>query len=191
MLRLESLSPEEVNRLKDQFLDVYQAAFSPPPYNKLIADLAGFAGVLSRHAERAGFKCIAARKGDDGEVVGFSYGYTSAPGQWWHDIVTGYMGPQLAGRWLSDCFEFVELALHPRYQGYGCGSALHDRLLDGLPHRTAALSTLHVETKALQMYRKRGWTTIVDAITFPNTRATYRIMGKDLNPSPSGSTTFT
>ncbi len=183
MVRLEPLRAEEVNRLKDQILNVYQAAFSPPPYNKLLADLAGFAGILTRHTERPGFKCIAARKEEDGEVVGFSYGYTSAPGQWWHDIVTGFMGPQLAARWLSDCFEFVELALHPRYQGQGCGGALHDLLLDGLPHRTAALSTLQVETTALHMYRKRGWTTILDEVTFPNTRKSYRIMGKDLNPS--------
>lgn len=182
MLALSQISAREALAVKDQLIDVYRAAFSPHPYNKTLSDIAGFSATFGRHTERQGFKCVVLRPEPDpaASVAGFAYGYTSQRGQWWHDIVAEALGPALEERWLSDCFELVELALHPAYQGMGWGGRLHDSLLRRLPHATAALSTLQSETAALHLYQKRGWVTVVADLRFPNTRQIYRIMVKEL-----------
>ena len=180
MVVVEALSPQDAVRLKDQFVEVYREAFGPPPYKKSISDIAGFSGTFGRHAEREGFKCITVRQPETGRLGGFAYGYRSAAGQWWHDLVAHALGPALSERWLSDCFELVELALRPELQGQGLGSQLHDSLLKDLPYTTCALSTLQAETVALQLYRSRGWVTILGDLHFPGTLQPYRIMGKML-----------
>jgi ribosomal protein S18 acetylase RimI-like enzyme len=91
------------------------------------------------------------------------------------------MSPDQIKRWLSDYFEFVELAVHPDVQGQGTGGQLHDRLLAGLPHATAALSTRQAETRALALYRRRGWVTLLENFHFPGNLDRWLIMGKDLH----------
>lgn len=189
MFSIRQISGEEAVSLKDDFVDVYRSAFSPPPYNKTLPDIAGFSATFGRHVLREGFKCVVLSPAENpdpaaGRVVGFAYGYTSQQGQWWHDIVAEALGPELSERWLSNCFEFVELALNPDHQGHGWGGRLHDALLQRLPHATAALSTLQTETTALKLYHKRGWVTIMADLHFPNTRQGYRIMAKELCSSP-------
>lgn len=39
---------------------------------------------------------VVARDSHTASIVGFAYGYTSAPGQWWHDIVAAALEPQIA-----------------------------------------------------------------------------------------------
>jgi hypothetical protein len=85
-----------------------------------------------------------------------------------------------ADRWLSDSFEFVELAVLPDAQGNGYGGLLHDALLAGLSHRVSVLSTLQEETDALHLYYKRGWVDLLQHFVFPVGAQPYRIMGIDL-----------
>jgi GNAT superfamily N-acetyltransferase len=136
---------------------VYRAAFALPPHDETEDDVLRFRDQIFRHALRTGFRCVVARDNHTASIVGFAYGYESAPGQWWHDIVAAALGPQTAEEWLTDCFEFVEVAVTPSAQGRGIGGQLHDQLLTGLQHRTAILSTLQEETSALRLYCKRGW----------------------------------
>jgi ribosomal protein S18 acetylase RimI-like enzyme len=113
-------------------------------------------------------------------MVGFAYGYTTGPGQWWHEQVARAMPPEQIVRWLSGAFELVEFAVTPHAQGLGLGSQLHDSILRGLPNRTAVLSTMQSETVALKLYRKRGWVALLQNFIFPGGARTYLIMGKDL-----------
>jgi ribosomal protein S18 acetylase RimI-like enzyme len=139
-----------------EVVDVYREAFGASPYFEGDDEVARFAReVLPRHAGRAGFRCVVAR--DEGAVVGFGYGYTSAPGQWWHDWVASLLGLALADEWMGDAFELVELAVRPAAQGRGHGARLHDAVLAGLPHRTALLSTRDEDTPARRLYHRRGW----------------------------------
>jgi ribosomal protein S18 acetylase RimI-like enzyme len=152
---LEKCSPlTEATRA--EIVDVYRAAFTAPPYDEDESAVARFLDEqLPAHAEREGFRCVVAR--EDGRIVGFAYGYTGRRGQWWTDYVAGRVTPDLAGRWLDGHFEFVELAVDPAYQHRGIGGALHDELLDGLPHDRALLSTWRVDTPARRLYLNRGW----------------------------------
>ncbi len=66
------------------------------------------------------------------------------------------LGRSRAQQWLSDCFEFVELAVVPNYRRQGIGTQLHNHLLADLPHATALLITRE-NSPALQFYRHQGW----------------------------------
>ncbi len=166
--------------VRDEILRVYADAFAAPPYNERPENLLDVAAALAQHTTRRGFRCYLAQEPADGRVVGFAYGYTGGPGGWWHDTVAPSLGPALVERWLGDYFEFVDLAVEPAAQGHGIGGRLHDALLDGLPQRTAALSTAQEETVALHLYRRRGWLTLLENFYFPNRTFPYRIMGRDL-----------
>jgi len=170
----------DVAPLQVQILQVYEAAFSPPPYRRDRFAVQTFARSLERHLRYRDFRLCTAREAGSDRLLGFTYGYTGATGQWWYDLVATVMRPADVERWLSGGFEFVELAVLPGAQGRGIGGTLHDALLAGLPHRTAALSTLQQETDALHLYRKRGWTVLIDRFVFPAAPQPYQIMGLDL-----------
>ena len=112
--------------------------------------------------------------------MGFAYGYNGGPGLWWFDLVSTAIDPHIYDQWMTNYFEVVELAVAPPYQGLGLGGRLHDRLLEGLPHQTAVLSTIQFETTALLFYRKRGWVTLLQDFYFPGSKNPYLIMGFDL-----------
>ena len=177
---LAFLTPVEVSAARSQFREVYQQAFAAPPYSRDAGVADGFAGSLVRHVDREGFRALVARDADTGRIVGFAYGYATAPGQWWHEQVARAMTSAQLERWLLGAFELVEFAVAPHAQGQGLGSQLHDGLLRDLPYRTAVLSTMQAETTALQLYRKRGWVTLLDRFIFPGGARSYLIMGKDL-----------
>src|SRR5690242_565024 len=95
----------EIDSVADQLLDVYRAAFAPPPYNEDAAAVRRFATTLASHAQRDGFACVIAQDEQTRAVVGFGYGYRSQPGQWWYDTVTPLLPPAVVARWFGDCFE--------------------------------------------------------------------------------------
>jgi ribosomal protein S18 acetylase RimI-like enzyme len=135
---------------------------------------------LPRHAGRDAFRFFAALD-DDGTVNGFAYGYTGGAGQWWTDRVAAAMDDETRHRWLDPPhYEVVELHVHPRSQRGGVGSALLERLLAGLPHRRALLSTQVDNAKARPFYEKHGWQVVVDQLSFGPGYAPFCVYGKEL-----------
>jgi ribosomal protein S18 acetylase RimI-like enzyme len=137
--------------------------------------------ILPRHAERDGFRFLAAH-GEDGRLVGFVYGYLGAPGQWWHDIVAAEMDEQRRGYWLQPGhFELVELHVRLDYRRRGVGARLHDAVLEGLESPTAVLSTQRDNKPALTLYQRRGWGVIVPRLRFSPGGETFSILGLELS----------
>ena len=135
---------------------------------------------LSRHAARDDFRFVGAFA-PDRALVGFVYGYTGAPGQWWYDRVARALDRGARRRWLHPAhFEFTELAVHPDCQERGIGSRLHDRILEGLPHDRAMLSALADNARVVAYYRRRGWESVLDRLRFEAGRPEFTIMGKEL-----------
>jgi len=186
LFHIELVLPRDAVRLIDPILTVYSQALMPPPYSKSIADVQMFASILEGHMSREGFRLFVARVG--GDVVGFTYGCSSRPGGWWRDRVADALGTELARGWLTDAFEFTELAVRPSHEGRGIGSALHDSLLESVSARTAVLSTLQEPTRGLRLYERKGWETLVEGLWFGGTPAPYRVMGLRLGsgPTPGG-----
>ncbi len=176
---LARLTGEEVIQRKRQIAAVYGAAFEPPPYLRTPLHIQAFADTLDTHVWRRDFRCFVAED-ERGTMVGFTYGYTAGKGQWWFDVVARGMEAAAARFWLADTYEFVELAVVPQSQGQGIGRRLHDAALDGLPHRTAVLSTIQEHTIAQDMYRRYGWVDLMENYVFPGVPEPYLIMGIDL-----------
>jgi ribosomal protein S18 acetylase RimI-like enzyme len=132
-----------------------------------------------RHAHNEGFACRAALLAD-GTLVGFGYGYTTAPGQWWHDLVRKALPEQLAEEWLPDAFELSELHVLPEYQGHGIGREVLLDLAAGIPHAAMLLSTPDSDTRAFRMYRGLGFHDLRRRYLFPGDARPFAVLGARL-----------
>lgn len=134
---------------------------------------------LDRHIDYPGFRGLVAED-QDGAMLGFDYGYLSVTGQWWHELIRPVLTAASRSDWLEDAFEFVELAVHPDFQGQGIGSRLHDALLIDAPGSKALLSTLPGATPASHLYRSRGWVPLVTDFRYFPGGEDVLLMGLDL-----------
>jgi GNAT superfamily N-acetyltransferase len=174
-VRIERLEGTVVNEMGASLTDVYGKAWAETGFFEVQEELRGFSERFHRHTANPGFRLCVMYK--DEQVVGFGYGYSSAPGGWWRQMVASGLPSHVAEEWFRDCFEFAELAVVPGDQGRGIGAALHDRLLDELPHHRAILSTQKENRRAVDFYSRRGWTVVDDEFFFPNRLYPYVIMG--------------
>ena len=170
-------------RLADGLADVYAEAFAAPPHDEPPEAAARFRESLARHTALPGFRAAVAWA-DGADLVGFGYGHTSLPGQWWHDRAAAVLPPAQAARWLDAPFVVVELAVRPRCQRRGIGGRLHDLLLDGLPHAGAVLSARGDDADVLRLYDARGWQEIGRDLVFVPGGAPYVILARRLAGHP-------
>ena len=179
-MRIALLTLEGARLRVDSFVDVYRAAFSGPPYNRVEREVQEFGRALPLHFDRPGFRAAAALDDDSAGFAGFAYGYYTLPGQWWHDNVATALGRAHAKEWLSDAFQLTEIAVAPEWQGRGLGKGLHDLLLGDAPTPRAVLSTLDAPTVAFDMYLRRGWQQLLAGFQFPGVARPYAILGRSL-----------
>jgi ribosomal protein S18 acetylase RimI-like enzyme len=132
-----------------------------------------------RHAYNEGFACRVALL-DDGTLIGFGYGYTTAPGQWWHDLVRKALTDQLADEWLHNAFELSELHVLPEFQGHGIGRQLLLDLAGGVPHAAMLLSTPDADTRAFRLYRDLGFRDLRRRYLFPGDARPFAVLGARL-----------
>jgi GNAT superfamily N-acetyltransferase len=153
------------------------------------------ASIFTRHATYPDFRAFGAFDSAtatavrnvqlDARLVGFGYGTACLPGQWWHDQIRPALVRAGHGRWLDGAFAVTELHVLPEYQGRGIGRDLLTRLLDGLPHRVAVLSTYDTESRARSLYRHLGFVDLVTGFRFPMQEQPYALMAAPL-PLPEG-----
>ncbi|MER2261491.1 MAG: GNAT family N-acetyltransferase [Psychrobacillus sp.] len=134
---------------------------------------------LQKHANYVGFIGIVAYS-DTNECIGFAYGYKSEEGQYYRGLLEQELTAEEASVWLTDCFEFVELLVHPSYRGNGLGKRLTEKLVGNYPAQTALLTTKTSNQIAKALYTSLGWV-VVKGDFFPSPNdGPYVIMGKDL-----------
>jgi len=169
-------------RMAEDLADVYAEAFAAPPHNEPPDAGVRFRDSLARHAALPGFRAaVAWAAGAD--PVGFGYGHTSLPGQWWHDRAVAVLAPR-AGPWLEEPFVIVDLAVRPRCRRQGIGGRLHDLLLEGLPHTRAVLSARQYDAGAQRLYHARGWQEIGRDLAFVPGGDPYVILARRLAGHP-------
>jgi GNAT superfamily N-acetyltransferase len=205
-------SPRELSQAAflaelDALTAVYLAAMRPDPIQ-----LPGRRSIMERHATYDGFRALAVtadavggldgpgsagpgldgprEPGGPGQIIGFSYGFRGAPGQWWHDVVaaalTAKSGRDLAAAWLADSFEVAEVHVHPDFHRRGIGRSLVLGLAAGQPERTAVLSTQDADSSARRLYRRLGFADLLTGYSFPGTPVPYAVMGATLPLRPAG-----
>jgi GNAT superfamily N-acetyltransferase len=182
-IQIGSPEPESLRGALDQVVSVYRAVFTLPPWDETEEDVAAFGERFTEHLQRAGLRCVTAVDADADRIVGFAYGFTGPAGELWYDLAARALGPAEGEQWLSDCFEFVELALVPAMRGQGIGGRLHDALLTGLPHPTAVLSTIREDMPALHLYQRRGWVDLSADLRFYEAGRPYMVLGLELQPA--------
>ena len=173
----------------DALTGVYQAAMRPDP-----VQLPGRRSIMQRHATYHGFRALAVtadaegRPGPPGRIVGFSYGFRGADGQWWHDVVaaalTARAGRAIAAGWLADSLEIAEVHVHPEFHRRGIGRSLVLGLAEGRSERTAVLSTQDADSPARRLYRWLGFADLLTGYRFPGAPVPYAVMGAALPLGP-------
>lgn len=161
-------------------MDIYVQAMHYPKHTG-----AQRAVAARRHADNDGFACRAAVL-DTGTLVGFGYGYTTLPGQWWHDLVRKALRRDLADQWLDNAFELSELHVRPAFQGFGIGRRLLLDLAAAIPHDAVLLSTPDADTRAFRLYRDLGFVDLRRHYLFPGDARPFAVLGARLPLVGSG-----
>jgi len=172
--RVVAWSGEQFAARVDEAMEIYVQAMGYPAHAG-----AQRAVTARRHVNHHGFACRAALL-PDGRLIGFGYGYTTTPGQWWHDLVRKALTREQSETWLGDAFELSELHVLPQFQGSRIGRALLLDLAGGLPHSAMLLSTPDADTRAFRLYRKLGFLDLRRHYLFPGDARPFAVLGARL-----------
>jgi ribosomal protein S18 acetylase RimI-like enzyme len=176
-MRLVAWQPDDLLRRLDDVVAVYGEAMGYR--QELLQTRRGYIGA---HVRRSGFRAVATLT-TDGRLAGFGYGYTSGPGQWWHDQVRSSLDDPSREHWLSDCFEVVELHVRPAAQGHGVGARQLRALLAMADGKTVLLSTPEADeqkSRAWRLYRRFGFVDVLRDFIFPGDERAFAILGRAL-----------
>jgi ribosomal protein S18 acetylase RimI-like enzyme len=176
-MRLVPWQPDDLLRRLDDVVSVYGAAMGYR--TELLQTRRGYIGA---HVRRPGFRAVATLS-TDGQLAGFGYGYTSGPGQWWHDQVRSQLDDDARVSWLSNCFEVVELHVRPSAQGHGIGARQLRALLTMADEKTVLLSTPEADeekSRAWRLYRRFGFVDVLRHFMFPGDERAFAILGRGL-----------
>jgi ribosomal protein S18 acetylase RimI-like enzyme len=176
-MRLVAWQAPDLLRHLDAAISVYGQAMGYP--RDLLETRKGY---VAAHAHRPDFRAVATL-GDDDELLGFGYGYRSAPGQWWHDQVVGALRRDQRRWWFHDCFELVELHVRPDAQGRGLGARQLAALLTGARQATVVLSTPEADestSRAWRLYRRFFFSDVLRHFYFPGDDRPFAVLGRQL-----------
>lgn len=134
---------------------------------------------ILKHSSYEGFRGFVILTEED-RAIGFSYGYTSLPGQFYHELLAKEFTSEEYQEWLQDCFEFVELAVHPLYRKQGLGKMLITKLVEGVDNSTTILTTQINNNSARSLYESLQWKILKEPFYPGNSKQPYVIMGKKL-----------
>jgi ribosomal protein S18 acetylase RimI-like enzyme len=84
------LGPTQFRTAIGELVAVYAAAMNPPDRT-----LSGREAIMERHSVSPGFRGLTAH--DDGQLIGFCYGFHGENGQWWHDMVAAALASRSGG----------------------------------------------------------------------------------------------
>lgn len=174
---LKAFDSKSAIGMREQVVSVYRSVYSLPPYLESENQIESFSKSWEARASSAGFLFYGALDEKD-RLVGFSYGWQSLAGDAWNVKLSQQLGER-SSQWLSDCFEFVDLAVDPSAQGSGLGRNLTKGLFDLVEAKTAVLMTHQTATKASAMYLRDGWVKLVENFEVAPGQF-YQIMGKTL-----------
>lgn len=138
------------------------------------------AAATRSHTRYPGFASVAAVHVPTDTLLGFGYGYSSRPGQWWHDLVRRAVAPETADHWMGDAFELSELHVSPGSQARGLGRAVLRELSVRTACSTMLLSTPDADTRAFRLYTDLGFVPLARRHRFPGDNRPFAVLGARL-----------
>lgn len=169
--RILRLDAEWMREHLREALEIYGAAMHYPPS---VVDARY--GHAAAHTTRMGFQAVGSFDPDE-VLTGFGYGYTTRPGQWWHDQVAAALERSQSRQWLRDSFELCEFHVRPGHQGVGIGRSLLRTLLADVSHSHVVLSTPDSDTRAFRLYRSEGFVDLLRGHYFPGDARPFAVLG--------------
>ena len=180
--RLVTLTVAQLRARLSEALDIYVTAMRYPK-----STTEQRAPMWLTHMLRDGWRCVAAIDPND-RLLGISYGYRGAPGQWWHEQVRRGLlitsGTAAVETWTRNYFELTELHVRPDAQGHGIGEGLLRLLLEGVPDKATLLSTPEGPTRAWALYRRVGFVDVLRDFLFAGDPRPFAILGRTLPLDP-------
>jgi GNAT superfamily N-acetyltransferase len=143
------LDHAEVTRRAPEFIDIYREVYAEPPYHEGDNHVAAYASRFAEESNGPGFTLVAAEASR--ELVGYAYGLTLAPHEWWTDA--DHEPAQVHGR---AKFAVMEFAVRKAHRGRGIGTALMTALLADRPEPFATLCA-NPAAPARRIYHRWGW----------------------------------
>lgn len=176
--RFVELTVDELRARLPEALDIYVSAMRYPP-----GTAEQRAPMWLAHMLRQQWRCVAALDGND-SLIGISYGYQGAAGQWWHEQVRRGLlvsaGSAAVETWMTDYFELTELHVRPTAQGRGLGEGLLRHLLNGVEAGTTLLSTPEGTSRAWRLYRRTGFEDVLRNYLFAGDPRPFAVLGHRL-----------
>lgn len=183
--RFVELTVDELRARLSEALDIYVTAMRYPP-----GTAEQRAPMWLAHMLRQDWRCVGALDAN-GALVGISYGYRGAAGQWWHEQVRRGLlvstGAASVDTWMTDYFELTELHVRPTAQGRGLGEGLLRHLLGGVRASTTLLSTPEGRSRAWRLYRRVGFEDVLRDYLFAGDPRPFAVLGRrlPLDPPPT------
>ncbi|HEV2526936.1 MAG TPA: GNAT family N-acetyltransferase [Thermomicrobiales bacterium] len=169
------LTAAELAPHEDAIVGVYDRAFREWPYNHNHTAAERFREALRGHVAYPDFEATLLYEGD--QLLGFTYGHTNAPDQWWYRQVAVHLTRRDRVQVFDGAWVIVELAVDPGARRRGLGRRLLRTATTGRPHhRWAVLSTVVAESAAVSLYRYEGFVPLVARFVFPEAAGTWTIM---------------
>ena len=172
-VRVIAFSPKEFILHADEAMRIYTQAMGYSAQTGVQRAI-----TARRHASNAGFACRVAED-QDGTLLGFGYGYTTQPGQWWHDLVQRALSAADYD-WLVNAFELSEMHVMPAAQGLGLGRQILKTLSTDITHQSILLSTPDSDTRAFRLYRNMGFLDLARNYLFPGDSRPFAVLGARL-----------
>jgi ribosomal protein S18 acetylase RimI-like enzyme len=172
-VRIIELSPGEFTVRADEAMRIYARAMGYSQQTGVQRAI-----TARRHTANAGFACRAAED-SAGRLIGFGYGYTTQPGQWWHDLVRRALTSDDVG-WLTNAFELSEMHVSPTAQGVGIGRRILELLAADIDHDAMLLSTPYSDTRAFRLYHRLGFSDLARNYLFPGDSRPFAVLGSRL-----------
>jgi ribosomal protein S18 acetylase RimI-like enzyme len=168
----------------DGMVDVYDRAFREPPYNHNAIAADGFRGVLPTHLTYPDFEAILLYEA--GRLIGFVYGHTNRPGQWWYRQIAPSLPASIRETVFDDAWVIVELAVDPDGRRRGLGRRLLETTMAGKLNRWAVLTTMDANSAAVQLYDQAGFQPLLRQFVFPEGLGRWLVLARELGSGMAG-----
>lgn len=167
----------------DDIVSVYDRAFREPPYHHDAIAADGFRGVLPAHLAYPDFEAVLLY--ESGQLLGFVYGHTNAPDQWWYRQIAPSLPAAVRTGVFDDAWVIVELAVDPDARRRGLGRRLLTATMAGRPNRWAVLTTMDADSPAVHLYDHFGFKPLLRQFVFPEGLGRWLVLARELRPSTS------
>ncbi|WP_067471568.1 GNAT family N-acetyltransferase [Actinomadura hibisca] len=151
----QNLDGHQALDVLDDLADLYVQVYAEPPYNsapKFSRDR--FVERTREQAMASGFALVTGRC--DGELLGFTFGFSMMPGAWWANA-----SPPSAEVLEASKFALVEFVVAKAWRGQGIGRRLLSALLKGRAEEYATLAAV-IDADAYGLYLRWGWQKVAE-----------------------------